>query len=166
MYWCHGQIAQWSVRWYCNTVWMLSSSNPSSSKLFWIGLDWIEIHALLKYNMKMDQSWPFELKGRLDPGSLTTPREDWSSQLKFLGHDQHPRVPSQTECLFYLLGTGCHIFVVASSLPHPMGIWVLPTYIHVTVNLCMFPICTYHSLVLVLVPPVVVAVAVMEYSTG
>ena len=39
-----------------------------------IGLDWIEIHALL--NMKMDQSWPFELKGRIDPGSLTTPRED------------------------------------------------------------------------------------------
>ena len=32
-----------------------------------IGLDWIEIHALLKYNMKMDQSWSFELKGRIDP---------------------------------------------------------------------------------------------------
>ena len=41
-----------------------------------IGLDWIEIHALLKYNMKMDQSWPFELKGKIDPGSLTTQRED------------------------------------------------------------------------------------------
>ena len=41
-----------------------------------MGLDWIEIHALLKYIIKMDQSWPFELKGRIDPGSLTTPRED------------------------------------------------------------------------------------------
>ena len=58
---------------YCGLDWI--GLDPFGLNLI-RGLDWIQIHALFKYNTKMDYSWAFELKGRINPSSLITLRAD------------------------------------------------------------------------------------------